>query len=118
MNKAIIVHELMHAVGFWHEQSRPDRDEYILINWSNVMDGYENEFRSRTDSIDMMNLGYDYASIMHYRFNTFAKDLSIPTMTPLDPNVNMYSLGTRNDLSPLDILKVWKYYQCFNYNNN
>ena len=32
-------HELGHTVGFWHEQSRPDRDNYISVIWENVLDG-------------------------------------------------------------------------------
>ena len=35
----VITHELMHAVGFWHEQSRPDRDKHIEIVYENVIDG-------------------------------------------------------------------------------
>lgn len=38
-HKAVIEHELLHALGFYHEQSRQDRDDYVNIHLDQVVDG-------------------------------------------------------------------------------
>lgn len=37
MDKGTVIHELLHALGFWHEHSRPDRDEHVQVVWDNII---------------------------------------------------------------------------------
>ena len=56
-----------HALGFWHEQSRPDRDEIVSINTDNVMLGKLYNFAKRTwGEIITDDVPYDLGSDMHY----------------------------------------------------
>lgn len=63
----VITHELGHAIGFWHEQSRPDRDKYVMIVWENILPGANLYFlKYRRSEINSHEVEYDYESIMHY----------------------------------------------------
>lgn len=63
----IVVHEIGHAIGFTHEQSRPDRDSYVTINSHNVIRTHIANFL-KYSSAQVVSLGvaYDYSSDMHY----------------------------------------------------
>ena len=39
LRKFNVMHELMHTLGFWHEQQREDRDQYITVNYNNIISG-------------------------------------------------------------------------------
>ena len=41
-SKATTIHEIMHAIGFYHEQSRRDRDQYVTVNYHNIVKGLLN----------------------------------------------------------------------------
>lgn len=60
----IMAHELAHALGVWHEQSRSDRDQYIEVIYSNIQSGLENNFDIHSNA--RMFGPYDFDSIMHY----------------------------------------------------
>ena len=63
------MHELLHTLGFWHEQSRPDRDYHIKINEENIMPNHENNFAKQEGQTQ--SAPYDTCSIMHYDSNAF-----------------------------------------------
>lgn len=61
------MHELGHAIGFQHEQSRPDRDAFVEIVKENVPSALAYNFDRLPESkIEHFNVDYDYRSIMHY----------------------------------------------------
>jgi len=79
----IMVHELMHAVGIWHEQSASDRDNFVTIVPSNIQPDALHNFDIRPNA--NLTSFYDYLSVMHYRDNAFAIDPSSPTIITADP---------------------------------
>lgn len=65
-----VIHELGHAIGFWHEQSREDRDSFVDILWDNIEPNKEHNFEQHISNGDDVG-PYDYGSIMHYGARDF-----------------------------------------------
>ncbi len=97
-------HEIGHAVGLFHEQSRSDRDETIEIHWENIQQGKEHNFETWVDrGYAGFDLGpHDIGSIMHYGSNAFS-DNGEPTITL--KNGEIYSTQ-RSALSNGDIAGI------------
>ncbi len=92
------IHEIGHAVGMWHEQSREDRDAFVTIHWANITPGTEHNFNQHIS--DGTDIGaYDYGSIMHYPRNAFGVG-GAETITPTNPAAQ---IGQRTALSAGDI---------------
>jgi len=99
-----IQHELMHVIGFFHEQSRPDRDDFLQINLENVESSMAHNFNKYAWGSTVFNQGstYDYASIMHYDTTAFSMN-GKPTMVPRKAGA---VIGKAEVLSPMDIAEV------------
>ncbi|MGL4852486.1 MAG: M12 family metallopeptidase [Tannerellaceae bacterium] len=64
--RGIIVHELLHALGMYHEQSRWDRDNYINVLYGNIIGGTSNiNYRKETSNYYTVG-NFDFNSIMLY----------------------------------------------------
>ncbi|XOZ34536.1 M12 family metallopeptidase [Halomonadaceae bacterium KBTZ08] len=104
--KGVVIHELVHALGHFHEQSREDRDQYVTIQWNNIKDGRESQFRIQNEQ----NIGpYDYSSIMHYGAWAFSRN-GEPTIRPNRDGVSLGDLGQREGLSDLDVAALNEIY--------
>ncbi|ALC45737.1 CG6974 [Drosophila busckii] len=80
----IIQHETLHVLGLYHEQSRADRDMFVVIDYDNIPRKYWSQFMAMSDkSTTTFNVPYDFESVMHYPKNAFAKDRNKPTIRAL-----------------------------------
>ncbi|XP_075422810.1 astacin-like metalloendopeptidase [Ascaphus truei] len=107
-NYGVAQHELTHSLGFYHEHTRRDRDDYIDIMWQYISPEDNGYFK--IDEGNTMNLPYDYNSVMHYGKSSYSNTSGRPSIVPIpDPDVR---IGQRYGLSSLDVKKINTLYDC------
>ncbi|XP_044151338.1 meprin A subunit beta-like [Bufo gargarizans] len=107
----IVQHEVLHALGFYHEQSRSDRDDYVTILWKNIQFGMDHNFFSYSDTeTTFLGVPYDYTSVMHYSSTAFSATGN-PTLQTKKAAFNNL-VGKQMDLSAKDALKLNRLYNC------
>lgn len=78
----VIIHEICHAVGMLHEQSRPDRDDYVNIDWNNLTSSGKKQFDKQTTNYHYRG-NYDYSSVMGYGSKTTSLSIVIDKSKPM-----------------------------------
>jgi len=102
----VMTHEIGHVVGFYHEQNRKDRDDWVKVHWENI-----GQFKDAFDIVkntNSMGVPYDYESIMHYPWNAFSSN-GKDTMTPIKDTKGKVPYI---ELSKADILQTSRMYNC------
>ncbi|EYC34613.1 hypothetical protein Y032_0001g54 [Ancylostoma ceylanicum] len=103
-------HEIGHAIGFFHTQSRHDRDNFITFNVQNVKPDWVDQFTKQTTATnENYGIPYDYGNIMHYGANSASYN-GQPTMVPYDPKY-IETLGSPI-ISFYELLMLNQHYGC------
>ncbi len=104
-----ILHEIMHTIGFVHEQQLPFRDDYIKINWSDLLEGSYHNFSYIPEVWlePILNVvdDFDYNSIMMYSKYAYAKSGKTSMQTLTESEINPVQNGlSKKDLERVNIL--------------
>lgn len=129
----LLVHEMLHALGFYHMQSSRDRDNFVQIFWDNINPNQKDNFYVADDS-HHYGQRYDYDSIMHYSSKAFSINNRATILPKVSekPNATEFlqiqklinhifsnqdrrytnQIGQRTHLSSMDIKKINRMYRC------
>nr|XP_002131733.1 uncharacterized protein LOC100176208 [Ciona intestinalis]AZM68747.1 tunicate astacin domain and thrombospondin type 1 repeats-containing protein 1 [Ciona robusta] len=107
---SIVMHEILHAAGFYHEQSRPDRDLYIKVYYENIQKEYHRQYdKARPEAVADFGYEYDVKSLMHYHSRAF-QIVGKLTFVVLKTG---YSIASSNEHpSETDIAEIDSLYKC------
>nr|XP_045607981.1 uncharacterized protein LOC123764355 [Procambarus clarkii]XP_045607983.1 uncharacterized protein LOC123764355 [Procambarus clarkii] len=110
-NLGTVYHELFHTLGFYHEHTRPDRDNYVEVLWDNIAKGQVDNFLKRSyNSVDLTDMPYDLDSVMHYSPFAFGK-WSFLTPTIRSRRRGYYFMRA-GEPSKVDYMKLNRLYRC------
>jgi Notch-like protein len=108
--KGTAIHELMHAVGFYHEHNRSDRDAAVTVNFQNVNPAYWSQFQKMMDAQNRLFGEFDQNSVMIYGNKAFSAN-GQDTLVARDGR-RLTEPYEKQELSAADIAGVRALYGC------
>lgn len=115
----IAEHEILHALGMSHEQSRPDRNRHVRVKSGNIQGDFRHNFD--IDRAENTQVGYEHKSIMHYGCKAFSKSIFSDTLRAhrrrrfwdgAAGRKDCWEMGQRGGLSSGDIRQLQLMYSC------
>merc|ERR1712142_40789 len=107
----VIIHEFLHAAGFFHEQSRPDRDQYVEIIWDNIITDKQNQY-DIAHGTNTYGLPYDPNSVMHYYNTGFGNGGGYTMISKVPHLFTTEDIGPGDWMTESDITKLKLNYEC------
>jgi len=99
----VIHHEFMHAIGFHHEQVRPDRNNHVTIHWGNIQNTFCHAFQSYGV---LPPFAYDIKSVMQYESRAFSCNGQYTMVTKSGAYIG------NSPVSDTDVAKIRRLYGC------
>lgn len=131
LRSGTIMHEFLHALGFYHMQSSFNRDDHIKVLYENIASNHRHNFvKIRNTDISLYGTDYDLDSVMvkyfdffnciifnvinslfqHYGKKYFSKN-GRNTIETVDPG-DIHRIGQRSGMSSGDIERLNTMYKC------
>ncbi|XP_055340322.1 uncharacterized protein LOC129589551 [Paramacrobiotus metropolitanus] len=110
MDTGSIQHEVMHTLGFRHEQKRPDREQYVDVRSDNIDDETADNDFAISSLMFTYGIKYDYHSILHYEAFAGALSPQVPVIVPKRGLI--VRMGLELQMTPSDVAKIILAYQC------
>ncbi|KAG1665122.1 Zinc metalloproteinase nas-13 [Nymphon striatum] len=113
-NHGIIIHEVGHALGLYHEQNRNDRDKYLKIIWDNILPSQRHNFKQQQTWATFLMTSFDYDSIMEYGSKSFSKN-GLDTIEVLDKTKSIKEPYLKSGPTKKDTYIMNSLYGCQGY---
>ncbi|XP_072144642.1 astacin-like metalloprotease toxin 5 [Dermacentor andersoni] len=109
--RGTVTHELMHAVGFYHEHTHPDRDRYIEVFPKNIIKEFLPQFQKLEPEDARLLTPFDYDSVMLYGSNSFTLNPNRPSMLAKDGS-RLKEVYDKYGPSSADFRRISSLYKC------